>query len=96
MRIYDNKVLLYKLREIMELAEIISVDRDKCANCHVCINVCPVKVCNVAMDDHVEINPDLCIGCGQCIEACQFEARNGMDDLQKSLVALQDKLYSII
>ena len=73
----------------MELAEIISVDRDKCANCHVCINVCPVKVCNVAMDDHVEINPDLCIGCGQCIEACQFEARNGMDDLQKSLVALQ-------
>ena len=63
-----------------QLAPVISVDNDKCQNCHVCISVCPVKFCNIAKEGYVEIDPDLCIGCGQCVEACTHKARSIIDD----------------
>ena len=38
-----------------------------CCNCHRCIAVCPVKLCNDGSGDFVTLNPDLCIGCGSCV-----------------------------
>lgn len=64
----------------MNLALVVSVDPQKCVNCHACIAVCPVKYCNDGSGDSIEINPSLCIGCGQCLEACTHGARRGVDD----------------
>jgi iron only hydrogenase large subunit-like protein len=82
---------------IMGLSKVISVDKDKCKNCHACISVCPSKFCNDGSGDHVSINDDLCIGCGQCLEACTWGARTIVDDTegffndlsaQKNIVAI--------
>ena len=67
----------------MHLRPVIAVDKDKCCNCHRCIAVCPVKICNDGSGDYVSINHDLCIGCGECIEACTHGARKGIDDTQE-------------
>ena len=63
------------------LRPVISVDSAKCCNCHRCISVCPVKMCNNGSGDHVSVNHDLCIGCGTCIDACVHGARSGIDDI---------------
>lgn len=59
---------------------VIAVDKDKCVNCHLCITVCPSKMCNDGSGDYVNVNSDLCIGCGACIAACMHGARKGLDD----------------
>ncbi|MBQ0002276.1 MAG: 4Fe-4S binding protein [Treponema sp.] len=62
------------------LTPVIKIDREKCVNCHRCIAVCPVKLCNDGTGDFIKINHDLCIGCGSCIKACEHGARHGIDD----------------
>ncbi|MCR4632108.1 MAG: 4Fe-4S binding protein [Treponema sp.] len=64
------------------LRPVVYVDQEKCCNCHRCISVCPVKMCNNGSGDHVSVNHDLCIGCGTCIDACVHGARTGVDDIQ--------------
>ena len=63
------------------LRPVVYVDPEKCCNCHRCISVCPVKMCNNGSGDHVSVNHDLCIGCGTCIDACVHGARTGIDDM---------------
>jgi iron only hydrogenase large subunit-like protein len=63
-----------------KLSKVINVVKDKCVNCHACISTCPVKFCNVASGDYVEVNEDLCIGCGNCLTSCTHGARVGIDD----------------
>lgn len=71
------------------LRPVIYVDPGKCCNCHRCISVCPVKMCNDGSGDHVSVNHDLCIGCGTCIDACVHGARTGIDDLESFLFDLK-------
>lgn len=59
---------------------LIKVDEEKCVNCHVCIQVCPVKFCNDASGEFVDVNSDTCIACGSCIPACTHQARYYEDD----------------
>ena len=66
--------------EGLHFSPVINVDSEKCCNCHRCISVCPVKLCNDGSGDYVTLNHDLCIGCGACIEACTHGARTGIDD----------------
>ena len=47
-----------------KIVPVISVDKDKCLNCHRCISVCPAKFCNDGSGDYIKINSDLCLGCG--------------------------------
>ena len=61
---------------------LVSVDAQKCVNCHVCIQRCPAKFSNNGSGEYVDINPDLCIGCGACIAACPHGARHGIDDFE--------------
>ena len=54
----------------LHFSPVINVDQTKCCNCHRCIAVCPVKLCNDGSGDFVTLNHDLCIGCGACEAAC--------------------------
>ena len=63
-----------------ELIKIIDVDKEKCVNCHVCINACPVKYCNDGSGESVTVNKNLCIACGHCLSACTHDARYYFDD----------------
>ena len=76
---------------ISELRPVVKVDKDKCVACHQCIQVCPVKFCNDASQDHVAIRSELCIGCGTCIDACTHGAREGIDDFDEFMAALSAK-----
>ena len=62
------------------LRPVIKIISEKCVNCHRCIQVCPVKMCNNGSGQTVECNSNLCIGCGECIHACSHGARVGLDD----------------
>ena len=73
----------------LHLKAVINVDSEKCCNCHRCIAVCPVKLCNDGSGDFVTLNQDLCIGCGSCIEACTHGARTGIDDTAAFFEALK-------
>ena len=73
----------------LHLRAVINVDKEKCCNCHRCIAVCPVKLCNDGSGDYVSLNSDLCIGCGSCIEACTHGARSGIDDTKQFFAELK-------
>lgn len=81
----------------MALTPVISIDKEKCVNCHRCIAVCPVKFCNDGSGDYVSIHHDLCIGCGKCIESCVHGARKGIDDLDRFLQDVKSqKIVAIV
>jgi polyferredoxin len=50
-----NKISMYK----------VSVNKDECIHCNICINTCPMGIDVPNMDRDPE-----CILCGKCIEAC--------------------------
>ena len=81
-----------------EIVPVISVDKDKCLNCHRCISVCPAKFCNDGSGDYIKINSDLCLGCGHCIDACVHGARVGIDDFSDFMNALsrKEKVIAIV
>jgi iron only hydrogenase large subunit-like protein/signal transduction histidine kinase len=64
----------------MTLRPVIEVIKEKCINCHRCIMVCPVKMCNDGSGEVILHHSDLCISCGKCIKACTHGARIGIDD----------------
>jgi iron only hydrogenase large subunit-like protein len=71
------------------LRPIINVVKEKCVNCHRCIMVCPVKMCNNGAGDIIDHHPELCIGCGECIKVCTHGARIGIDDFTLWMEDLQ-------
>ncbi|MGL4370436.1 MAG: [Fe-Fe] hydrogenase large subunit C-terminal domain-containing protein, partial [Spirochaetota bacterium] len=75
------------------LPPVIRVDKDKCVNCHSCISFCPVKFCNNASGDSIDINPDLCIGCGSCISHCAHGARSGIDDFEQFITDVKSEKF---
>ncbi len=79
------------------LAKVVAVDKEKCKNCHKCINVCPVKFANNASGDYIEVNPDLCIGCGACLEVCDSGARYWIDDFELFMQDVKrEKIVAIV
>lgn len=56
----------------------VKVNKEKCTNCHACVNVCKMDVKEVG--DHE------CINCGECIDVCKHDAikwKNIIRDLRK-------------
>jgi iron only hydrogenase large subunit-like protein len=80
-----------------ETINIIGIDKESCVNCHACIAVCPIKMCNNGSGEHVDFNPEMCIGCGSCISACTHGARYGVDDASRFFDALngEEKIVAI-
>lgn len=64
----------------MRSREVISVNVEKCNNCHACISVCPVKNCIDATGDTVGIIDERCLACGRCVRACKHDARSYFED----------------
>jgi iron only hydrogenase large subunit-like protein len=76
-----------------KLSTVVTVDSEKCVNCHACIAACPVKYCNDASGDNVSINDDMCIGCGSCINHCTHDARIGIDDFERFMEDIGKKRF---
>ncbi|MCK9331068.1 MAG: methyl-accepting chemotaxis protein [Candidatus Cloacimonetes bacterium] len=79
----------------MNLSKVVYVDEEKCVNCHQCIAVCPVSLCNNGSLDFVTINDNLCIGCGRCVDACRHDARFLVDDSQRAFDDLKRGVKAI-
>jgi|GEM_PF-176589 len=83
--------------------EIIKIKEENCTNCHQCIAVCPIKICNNGSGDVVKFNNNLCIGCGRCVEAClkshggviEKSARLLIDNAPQLLNALPREGYTL-
>ncbi len=74
----------------INLIKVISLDKEKCVNCHACITICPVKYCNNVSGETVSINEDMCLACGSCIRACTHAARSFIDDFDSLIASLQE------
>lgn len=84
--------------EVKQITPVISVEKEKCINCHRCIAVCPSKMCNDGSGDYVKVNHNLCLGCGRCISACVHGARSGIDDFSSFMTAVErkEKMIAIV
>ncbi|PLW80837.1 4Fe-4S ferredoxin [Candidatus Woesearchaeota archaeon] len=50
------------------------IDKEKCMNCNVCVEVCPME-CFENKDGDVQVTqPDECIGCKACEVQCPHQA----------------------
>ena len=80
------------------LRPVISIDDEKCVNCHACIAACPVKFCIDGSGEKVSLRHELCIGCGSCIAACSHGARRGVDDFGEFMDALarKERLVAVV
>jgi signal transduction histidine kinase/iron only hydrogenase large subunit-like protein len=80
------------------MQKIVSVDEERCVNCHQCISVCPVKYCNNGEGQVIKLDESLCIGCGECLIACTHNARLIVDDFSIAMNELQSgsKVIAII
>ena len=72
------------------LRPVIHVVKERCVNCHRCIMVCPVKMCNDGSGEVVEHHSNLCIGCGECIAVCTHQARMCIDDADAFIDGLKN------
>jgi nitroreductase/NAD-dependent dihydropyrimidine dehydrogenase PreA subunit len=52
---------------------MIVVDKDKCAECGSCVEICH-EHCMALIDDTININYELCSTCTQCIAVCPQQA----------------------
>ena len=54
----------------------VVIDRERCKGCHLCIDVCPVKVLGIDEEPNswgyypAKLVKDNCIACGSCYLVC--------------------------
>lgn len=49
----------------------VTVDKEKCAGCESCVDVCPVDVYEIQDGKAEPVNADECLGCESCVEVCE-------------------------
>ena len=57
----------------------VTLDKDKCTGCTVCMHNCPTQAIRV-VDGKAEIIKERCIDCGKCILVCPFKAKKAKTD----------------
>ncbi|MDR2447432.1 MAG: hypothetical protein LBD58_09140 [Treponema sp.] len=79
------------------LRPVVNVIKEKCVNCHRCIMVCPIKMCNDGSGEVIMQRSDLCISCGRCIKECTHGARVGVDDFDAFIEDIKtDRIVAIM
>lgn len=61
---------------------VISIDKDKCVGCGLCVKKCQKDVFSLE-DRKIDLNTDNCVGCGVCVNTCPKGAL--------SLISLNEK-----
>ncbi len=70
---------------------LITVSKEKCIKCGMCVVECPTGVLKLEADGPKEVNPNACIECGHCVAVCPKEAI----DNKKSPLAMQSEVGEI-
>ncbi|OPX30530.1 MAG: (Fe-S)-binding protein [Candidatus Omnitrophica bacterium 4484_171] len=73
-----NKGVNYLKKEgvsVQPLSQDVSMDKEKCVSCGVCVPLCPTEAL-VKNPDTLEVDfiKEHCIACGICIKACPYGA----------------------
>ncbi len=61
--------------KVQPLSQDVSMDKDKCVDCGVCIPLCPTQA--LVRDEasfKVEFIKERCIACGICVSGCPYKA----------------------
>ena len=53
---------------------IITIDKDKCTLCGVCVEECPRRVLEISEDELKVVDELSCNLCNACVEVCEFDA----------------------
>ncbi len=57
--------------EVRELTDLVTVDRDRCTDCGMCVSLCPVGAFEIEDESlRLAFLSDECIACGLCVEGC--------------------------
>ncbi len=72
--------------EISVSPEVAYIIPEKCDNCKICVEVCPVDAVEKSAEG-VKINPISCIGCGVCVPRCPREAIDLRNSTEAQLMA---------
>mgnify|MGYP006272832945 CR=1 FL=1 len=74
----SRAVTLLSQDKLYSSGTIAEVDPTKCAECGVCVSVCPYSAPSFAEEGRfagkAEVNPALCKGCGLCVASCRSGA----------------------
>jgi len=83
--------------------ELIQVDREKCVQCGICADVCPIGIIHMKQEWPEQSDPESCIACGHCVAACPHGA---LDNLRSPLsgqtllpefpIVDQEKIYQFL
>ncbi|MDP2920135.1 MAG: electron transfer flavoprotein subunit alpha [Dehalococcoidia bacterium] len=68
----------------------ISVEKDKCTGCEMCVSACPFGLIDV-IDGMAVIKLEGCNLCGACVEACAFEAIRIEKEIEQALYGDEHK-----
>jgi ferredoxin len=58
---------------------VANVNYDQCTGCEACIAVSPwdaclVRLSEVPLTSHVQVDPNICTGCTLCVKICPWDA----------------------
>lgn len=61
--------------KVQPLSQDISINREKCVDCTICVPLCPTKaLLRNPQTAEVEFVKEECIACGICLRACPYAA----------------------
>lgn len=46
------------------------IDKERCAACGACANVCPKSAIRIWKGCYAQISYEQCVGCGKCVQIC--------------------------
>ncbi|MBS7641079.1 MAG: FAD-dependent oxidoreductase [Candidatus Bathyarchaeia archaeon] len=72
--------------EITVPPEVAKIIHERCSECGICINICPVNAIQKT-DKGMDVNPISCIGCGICVPRCPENAIDLKNCTESQLIA---------
>ncbi len=73
---------------------MISINKEKCVGCGMCVNDCPVR-CISLVDDKADVNNKKCMKCGHCIAICPVNALSSYEYNMDDVVEYNKETFDI-